>query len=870
MRGEQRAMRAAECQLVTSCAAVIVVLASMVVADEPVPVEKQALAERAAAEFKLADADGDGQLTPAEFVARRPEANRQDDQRRFLVFDFDASGTLSGEEFRQLLAPVDERGTIRDPIVEVEQAALAKWEAAFNAADKDGDGRLTPNQWPADQIAREVPALADVPFDLWDRNQDGQVDRDEGRWLLEVAYGLTQLDGRPIRTPTGRVFSWYYFRGKDKNGDGVLSREEFVSGHHEGKEKNEAIFAELDADRDGQLTAEETHNLLWHDSVGWFLGFDHDRDGYMNTEEFLSFGWGTGLAKRTVPAFDADRDGKISFGEFRGTTFANQASDWMRMRQDADNDGRLSWPEFYLEQPPLLIAQSRWFFDHFDLDSDGFLSLEEFEFNVDPAKAPPEIAIRLVDADRDGFVSRDECLATAPEAERIERMRRFLVFDFDGDGKLSGDEYRAMMAPPDERGAVPDPMFEAEQAALEKWEALFSSADQSGAGGLTRRHWPARQIAGELPVLADIGFDLWDRDGNGEVDRQEGRWLLEVAYGLSQLDGRPIRTRSGRVFSWYYFRGLDRNADGALSREEFVSGHHQGKEKNSALFVELDADRDGRLTAEETFSLLWQDMVGWFLGFDRDRDGYLTHDEFLNMGWATSLARRSVRAFDDDGDGKISFREFRGTTFANESSDWMRLRRDADNDGRLSWQEFYLEKPPLLIAQSRWFFDRFDLDHDGFLSYAELEFEVDVAKSPPEIVFQSKDLDGDGKLVLAEMFTETKPTEGNTELLDRYEMRLAAAENRFLSDDQDGNGYLDIDELVQSQQSAMEAASRHSKVLSNRKTMLEGNYWVRKGVLVVNEIAFLAIVWMVVRRAGKSKRGLGLVERGKWKGESGE
>lgn len=810
------------------------------------PASNAALTERAAAELKKADSDGDGQLTLAEFLAPRTEANRLEDQRRFLVFDFDANEKLSGEEFRQLIAPADERGAIPDPIVEMEQRALSEWLAAFKEADKDGSAKLSRAQWPGERIARDIPALAGVPFEQWDRDQNGEVTQDEGRWLLEVAYGLALPDGRSMRTPPGRVFAWYYFRHVDEDGDGLLSREEFVSRHHQGEEANAKIFAELDQDRDRQLTVEETFNLLWHDSVGWFLAFDRDQDGYLNTDEFIFVGWGTNLARRMVPAFDADGDGKISFREFRQTTFPNQASDWMRLRRDADNDGRLSRAEYYIEKSPVLVAQSRWFFDHFDLDHDGWLSLDELEFSIDAGKVPPEVALRAVDGDHDGFVSREEHVDTAPEAERIERARRFLIFDFNGDGKLAAGEYRDMMAQPDDRRAVLDPMAQLEQAALEKLEGMFATSNSGGS--FTRREWPTGKIASEIPALAGVPFEQWDRDGNGSVDREDARRLLEVAYGLTLPDGRRIRAPSGRVFAWYYFRYVDKNDDGLLSREEFVSGHHQGKEVNQKIFVELDEDRDGRLTVEETFSLLWHDSVGWFLGFDRDRDGYMTAADFLSIGWGTNLAKRTVPAFDADGDGKISFREFRETTFPNQASDWMRPRRDADNDGRLSWAEYYIEKSPVVIAQSRWFFDHFDLDHDGFLSYEELEFEAEPGKVPAEYLFAARDADGDGKLTLLEVFTETKPQAADASALDQYELRLAAAENRFAADDKDSSGYLDLQEFGDAQQAVAEAARRQEKVLSDRKTLLEGNYWMRKSVLVVNEIAFLAIVWMLVRR----------------------
>lgn len=51
-------------------------------------------------------------------------------------------------------------------------------------------------------------------------------------------------------------------------------------------------------------------------------------------------------------------------------------------------------------------------------------------------------------------------------------------------------------------------------------------------------------------------------------------------------------------------------------------------------------------------------------------------------------------------------------------------RRDTDDDGRLSFNEFYLETPPLFMAQNRLLFRRFDLNKDGFLSLSEFDYQV--------------------------------------------------------------------------------------------------------------------------------------------------
>lgn len=359
----------------------IVLTAWPALADGPKSVDGETLRKQAAAELKKKDADGDGALTLEEFLAHAPDTDRLDRTRRFLLFDFDGDRMLNADEFYTSSVPIDDRGDVPDPILQAEQAALAKWELIFTAADRDGDGALSRDEWPAKRMAAEIPDLADVTFSLWDHDGDHKIDRADSRRLFQVAYGLTQFDGRPLRTAAGRVFSWYYFRNLDGDGNDVVSRDEFVSRHHAGKQ-NAAIFATLDANADGQLTDRETWSLLWHDTITQFLNYDRDRDGYLSPDEMEAIGWGVAIARQCVSAFDDDHDGGLSFREFRQTTFANQASAWS-LRQDKDQDGRLSWAEFYTERSPLLIAQSRFMFDHFDRNHDGFLSAWEFTIEGD-------------------------------------------------------------------------------------------------------------------------------------------------------------------------------------------------------------------------------------------------------------------------------------------------------------------------------------------------------------------------------------------------------------------------------------------------------------------------------------------------------
>ena len=141
-------------------ALIAVLLASAVLAAETA----SGADSRLAAQFRNADADGDGKLSRAEAGRAAPGWAA-----RFDAIDADRDGKISPEEIRaSRRAGKDGR----------KSAVATKFDQLFDRADADGDGILSQGE-----AQTGLPRVA-TKFDRIDKNGDGRLTREEMRaWL---------------------------------------------------------------------------------------------------------------------------------------------------------------------------------------------------------------------------------------------------------------------------------------------------------------------------------------------------------------------------------------------------------------------------------------------------------------------------------------------------------------------------------------------------------------------------------------------------------------------------------------------------------------------------------------------------------------
>jgi Ca2+-binding EF-hand superfamily protein len=215
---------------------------------------------------------------------------------------------------------------------------------------------------------------------------------------------------------------------------------------------------------------------------------------------------------------------------------------------------------------------------------------------------------RAMDTNRDGVITRQEWRGND---------RSFRNHDWNGDGKLSGDEVR----PGARRNPVWDDRDVETAIAFEgdRTSTRFRALDHDRDNRLTRLEWHA-------------SYETFSR-----LDRNGDRQLTLAEFTAADDDDPEDR-----------FADLDVNDDGRLTRDEWHG--------STAVFTALDTNRDGVLTRVEAVGQQAR-APDEFRSLDVNDDGAISRDEWH---WNTAAFDR----LDTNRDGRLARGEFENTTLS--------------------------------------------------------------------------------------------------------------------------------------------------------------------------------------------------------------
>jgi Ca2+-binding EF-hand superfamily protein len=455
-----------------------------------------------------------------------------------------------------------------------------------------------------------------APFDQLDANKDGKVTPDEFKaYYRKVNFGSFAMRVEQGQGKSGQLTD-ALFKHLDTNKDGKLSKEEFAAA--------ETLLHKLDLDEDEMISQDELMPDL-NPYGRYFFGVDPMEQGPANPSfQLLSPGESPSkVAKAILDRFDKGKKGKLTAKEvgFDEATFA---------RLDANKDGVLDAGELekWVAGPSDLELTVRLGNPQPRRKAGGLLgSLVEAGRGTESAGYGVEVSpgtvwplagevrsenngVRLTHGiaqidvrgalsargrrdTRQFYIMRFQGLLKDKKdyIEKADAMNEpflgglFVFADRDGDGKLYEKELNAFF---DVMAGVNNAF--ATMSLADHGTGLFELMDANRDGRLSVR---------EMRTAWDR-VAVWDKAKAGAVTREQIPRQFELTLQQGPADdprfrgvpfGRvpPRPAESGRGPVW--FRKMDRNGDGDVSRKEWLGSPED--------FDKIDADHDGLISVEE-------------------------------------------------------------------------------------------------------------------------------------------------------------------------------------------------------------------------------------------------------------------------------
>jgi Ca2+-binding EF-hand superfamily protein len=484
----------------------------------------------------------------------------------------------------------------------------------FHYLDADGDGVLSRQELlhapSPHQLQQQLAGAAGLEPDP--APEFAEVDRApaDGRVTLDelVAY-YRRHDVGPLQVEMTRgdgvadQMNRTLFDYLDRNQDGKLSREELLDAP--------AALRVLDVNEDEVITPDELFGAPARPRLGGGAGTNQVQpaaDSGPIPFLLLQPGGDERLARRLLERYDRNKDGKLSRAEVGleqdvfnrldtnhdGQLDAAELAEWVGLPPDVEvlvqlGEGRGKGGSATLLSPeerarPLVSALRP--------QRTGILliALRDVQVELLPddaveadrprARAELQQRFRALDANGDGYLDSKELYH-----EPFDLVPLLRLADRDGDGKVSRQEFAAYLDLQEKALAASTVL-----SVTDRGRRLFELLDADHDGRLG-----PRELRAAWARLAP-----WDRDGDGAVSAAEvpQQYQLTLSQGPLRLgsqgslpsfrgQGPRIDRRRGPL----WFRKMDRNRDGDVSRREFLGSDED--------FRRIDTDGDGLIDTDE-------------------------------------------------------------------------------------------------------------------------------------------------------------------------------------------------------------------------------------------------------------------------------